>query len=177
MNRLGKLAEVRLRGVNTVPSRSSHKQSSVQSSSHVSWVSKVTWRMWVGLSVFTLLTLMVSISAQAAEETWKPLGSTADGQVYVDTMTATTDDKGITHAQVRLDYVSPTEIGTLLLVGQQSQVRLDCAQKQSATDRISVTQQDGKRFIMASYEAAPFEQILAGSANALLMSELCSRSM
>lgn len=124
MNRLGKLAEVRLRGVNTVPSRSSHKQSSVQSSSHVSWVSQVTWRMWVGLSVFTLLTLMVSISAQAAEETWKPLGSTADGQVYVDTMTATTDDKGITHAQVRLDYVSPTEIGTLLLVGQQSQVRL-----------------------------------------------------
>lgn len=175
MNRLGKLAEVRLRGVNTVPSRSSHKQSSVQSSSHVSWV--VTWRMWVGLSVFTLLTLMVSISAQAAEETWKPLGSTADGQVYVDTMTATTDDKGITHAQVRLDYVSPTEIGTLLLVGQQSQVRLDCAQKQSATDRISVTQQDGKRFIMASYEAAPFEQIPAGSANALLMSELCSRAM
>ncbi|MDA1379986.1 hypothetical protein PCI56_09380 [Plesiomonas shigelloides subsp. oncorhynchi] len=76
------------------------------------------------MSVFTLLTLMVSISAQAAEETWKPLGSTADGQVYVDTMTATTDDKGITHAQVRLDYVSPTEIGTLLLVGQQSQVRL-----------------------------------------------------
>ncbi len=177
MNRLGKLAEVRLRGVNTVPSRSSHKQSSVQSSSHVSWVSKVTWRMWVGLSVFTLLTLMVSISAQAAEETWKPLGSTADGQVYVDTMTTTTDDKGITHAQVRLDYISPTEIGTLLLVGQQSQVRLDCAQKQSATDRISVTQQDGKRFIMASYEAAPFEQIPAGSANALLMSELCSRAM
>lgn len=177
MNRLGKLAEVRLRGVNTVPSRSSHKQSSVQSSSHVSWVFQVTWRMWVGLSVFTLLALMVSISAQAAEETWKPLGSTADGQVYVDTMTATTDDKGITHAQVRLDYVSPTEIGTLLLVGQQSQVRLDCAQKQSATDRISVTQQDGKRFIMASYEAAPFEQIPAGSANALLMSELCSRSM
>ena len=175
MNRVGKLAEVRLRGVNTVPSRSSHKQSSVQSSSHVSWV--VTWRMWVGLSVFTLLTLMVSISAQAAEETWKPLGSTADGQVYVDTMTATTDDKGITHAQVRLDYVSPTEIGTLLLVGQQSQVRLDCAQKQSATDRISVTQQDGKRFIMASYEAAQFEQIPAGSANALLMSELCSRAM
>ncbi|MGL5763802.1 MAG: surface-adhesin E family protein [Plesiomonas shigelloides] len=120
---------------------------------------------------------MVSISAQAAEETWKPLGSTADGQVYVDTMTAMTDDKGITHAQVRLDYVSPTEIGTLLLVGQQSQVRLDCAQKQSATDRISVTQQDGKRFIMASYEAAPFEQIPAGSANALLMSELCSRAM
>lgn len=177
MNRLGKLAEVRLRDVNTVPSRSSHKQSSVQSSSHVSWVSQVTWRMWVGLSVFTLLTLMVSISAQAAEETWKPLGSTADGQVYVDTMTATTDDKGITHAQVRLDYVSPTEIGSLLLVGQQSQVRLDCAQKQSATDRISVTQQDGKRFIMASYESAPFEQISAGSANALLMSELCSRAM
>lgn len=177
MNRLGKLAEVRLRGVNTVPSRSSHKQSSVQSSSHVSCVSQVTWRTWVGLSVFTLLALMVSISAQAAEETWKPLGSTADGQVYVDTMTATTDDKGITHAQVRLDYVSPTEIGTLLLVGQQSQVRLDCAQKQSATDRISVTQQDGKRFIMASYEAAPFEQIPAGSANALLMSELCSRAM
>lgn len=177
MNRLGKLAEVRLRGVNTVPSRSSHKQSSVQSSSQVSWVSQVTWGMWVGLSVFTLLALMVSISAQAAEETWKPLGSTADGQVYVDTMTATTDDKGITHAQVRLDYVSPTEIGTLLLVGQQSQVRLDCAQKQSATDRISVTQQDGKRFIMASYESAPFEQIPAGSANALLMSELCSRAM
>nr|WP_302980892.1 surface-adhesin E family protein [Plesiomonas shigelloides] len=177
MNRLGKLAEVRLRGVNTVPFRSSHKQSSVQSSSHVSWVSQVTWVMWGGLSVFTLLALMVSISAQAAEETWKPLGSTADGQVYVDTMTAMTDDKGITHAQVRLDYVSPTEIGTLLLVGQQSQVRLDCAQKQSATDRISVTQQDGKRFIMASYEAAPFEQIPAGSANALLMSELCSRSM
>lgn len=177
MNRLGKLAEVRLRGVNTVPSRSSHKQSSVQSSSHVSWVSQVTWGMWVGLSVLTLLTLMVSISAQAAEETWKPLGSTADGQVYVDTMTATTDDKGITHAQVRLDYISPTEIGTLLLVGQQSQVRLDCAQKQSATDRISVTQQDGKRFIMASYESAPFEQIPAGPANALLMSELCSRAM
>lgn len=177
MNRLGKLAEVRLRGVNTVPSRSSHKQSNVQSSSQVTSVSQVTWRMWVGLSVFTLLTLMVSISAQAAEETWKPLGSTADGQVYVDTMTATTDDQGITHAQVRLDYVSPTEIGTLLLVGQQSQVRLDCAQKQSATDRISVTQQDGKRFIMASYEAAPFEQIPAGSANALLMSELCSRAM
>lgn len=177
MNRLGKLAEVRLRGVNTVPSRSSHKQSSVQSSSQVTSVSQVTWRTWVGLSVFTLLALMVSISAQAAEETWKPLGSTADGQVYVDTMTATTDDKGITHAQVRLDYISPTEIGTLLLVGQQSQVRLDCAQKQSATDRISVTQQDGKRFIMASYEAAPFEQIPAGSANALLMSELCSRAM
>lgn len=167
MIRLRKLAEVHLRGAGATQPCSSHNPSSIQAA----------WLMWVGVSVFTLLALVASVSVLAADETWKPLGSTADGQVYVDTLTAVTDDKGITHAQVRVDYVSPTEIGPLRLVGQQSQVRLDCAQKQSATDHISVTQHDGKRFIMASYEAAPFEQIPAGSANALLMSELCSRAM
>lgn len=134
-----------------------------------------TWLLWGGLLLSTMLFAAENRTDSVSD--WKLLGRISDGQVYLDTLTMVTDEQGITHADVRLDYASPTEIGPLLLVGQLAKVRINCAQKQSATDRISVTQQDGKRFIMASYEAAPFEQIPAGSANALLMSELCATAL
>ncbi|MGL5006273.1 MAG: surface-adhesin E family protein [Plesiomonas sp.] len=127
-------------------------------------------------TVYTLafVTSLVALTVQAAESDWKPVGNIPQGQVYLDTQTITTDEKGITYAKMRIDYTKPVAAGALSLVGQHSKVRINCAAQQSATDNIVAIQDNGQHFIMASYESAPFTAVVPETGNALLLNQLCT---
>ncbi|MGL4454894.1 MAG: hypothetical protein ACRCUL_03400 [Plesiomonas sp.] len=128
----------------------------------------------VFIHTLALVASLTALTVQAAESDWQRVGNIPQGQVYLDTQAVTTDEKGITYAEMRVDYTNPIAAGTLSLVGQHSKVRINCAAQQSATDNIVAIQDNGQRFIMASYEAAPFTAITPETGSALLLGQLCT---